>query len=237
MKNGATILTAVVVGILACGIIQVYAQIGQLWQTQQNDSVFEYLGGANMDSDPQDELVYYMHGNYQRIVIYDGATGNIDWDSGNWQYIEIAGYGNGGYTHGSSPFFTMANGRKGITFRGYAGGSYRIYAVGQGGGGVAPEGNPGVPQGIQLFQNYPNPFNPDTRISYDVAKPDRVTIKIYNELGQEVRQLVDELKTAGQHTVSWDGTDNSGNSLATGMYFYQLKVGDHLSAKKMVMLR
>ncbi|MFQ5769915.1 MAG: FlgD immunoglobulin-like domain containing protein, partial [bacterium] len=74
-----------------------------------------------------------------------------------------------------------------------------------------------------LSQNYPNPFNPHTKINYVVEKSNNVIIRIYNQLGQRIRTLVNETKAAGEYTVVWDGRDDYGNSVASGTYFYQLK--------------
>jgi hypothetical protein len=94
-----------------------------------------------------------------------------------------------------------------------------------------------LPGEFAIRQNYPNPFNPSTTIQYSLPERSRVTINIYNLLGQRVSQLVDEIQTAGEHTAIWDGTDQSGNSVATGMYFYQIKAGDFMDSKKMILIK
>ena len=100
------------------------------------------------------------------------------------------------------------------------------------------------PSEFELSQNYPNPFNPSTTIHYTVHRPQSAirspiptTLKIYNILGEKVRTLVDEPKWAGNYTVQWEGKNDKGEQLASGVYFYQLKVGDYISAKKMVLLK
>ena len=93
---------------------------------------------------------------------------------------------------------------------------------------------------FSLKQNYPNPFNPTTSIRYAVGsrqRPVPTTLKIYNILGQKVRTLVDEPKTSGNHEVTWDGKDDKGKEVASGIYFYQLEVGEFTECKKMLLLK
>ena len=90
---------------------------------------------------------------------------------------------------------------------------------------------------LDLSQNYPNPFNPATQISYSLPKNCNVIIVIYNVLGQKVKTLVDEFQTAGYKTVHWDGKDDQGNEVASGVYFYKLKAGDFSETKKMILMK
>lgn len=88
-----------------------------------------------------------------------------------------------------------------------------------------------------LCPNYPNPFNPETEIQYSLAKADNVKLVIYNVLGQTVKTLVDEYQTAGTKLVHWDGKDENGNEVASGIYFYQIQSGDFMQSRKMILLR
>ena len=110
--------------------------------------------------------------------------------------------------------------------------------------GVEDNPSANLPQRFTLAQNYPNPFNPSTTIPYRVGgsqfmvnRPIHTTLKIYNILGQLVRTLVDEEKVAGNYKVIWDGRDNSGREVGSGIYFYQLRTEDYTATKKMVLLR
>lgn len=94
-----------------------------------------------------------------------------------------------------------------------------------------------MPKTFAVSQNYPNPFNPQTVIKYDLPKPGHVNITIYNILGREVRALVDEEQEAGYKSVGWDGKDDLGKDVASGIYFYRIKAGDFSMTKKMVLLR
>jgi hypothetical protein len=107
---------------------------------------------------------------------------------------------------------------------------------------VPLDGDPGpaeiMPSNYSLKQNAPNPFNPSTDIAYSLPAPGHVTLTIYNVLGQNVRTLVDEFQDAGHKSVVWNGRDNSGSTVASGVYFYHLKAGEKFSAtKKMMMLK
>ena len=95
----------------------------------------------------------------------------------------------------------------------------------------------GSPGEYSLAQNHPNPFNPQTVIEYNLRKSAAVNLVIYNMLGQKVRTLVDEYQTAGHKIVDWDGTDEAGRQSASGIYFYQLRIGDFSKAKKMLLLK
>jgi hypothetical protein len=94
-----------------------------------------------------------------------------------------------------------------------------------------------LPRNFTLSQNYPNPFNPSTRIDYYIPKRNRVTISIYNLIGQKVAIIVDEVKPVGRHSIIWDGRDNRSKRVASGIYFYRLQVGDRAESKKMILLK
>lgn len=103
------------------------------------------------------------------------------------------------------------------------------------------------PLSFTLQQNYPNPFsagggttyggNPETSIKYSLMKDDEITIQIFNILGKEVRTLVNERVTAGEHTVRWDGRDNLGRKVSTGIFLYRLSVGEAAITKKMILAK
>lgn len=94
-----------------------------------------------------------------------------------------------------------------------------------------------LPAGYELSQNYPNPFNPTTTIDYAIPKSQHVTIEVINLMGQVVTTLVDEIVSAGQHSVEWDATNESGTKVATGMYFYKFSSGELNQIKKMVLMK
>ena len=85
---------------------------------------------------------------------------------------------------------------------------------------------------FELYQNYPNPFNPSTKISYSIPKLGFVTLKVYDILGREVGNLVNEEKNAGNYEVEFNG-----NNLSSGIYIYKLQVGNYHSVKKMLLIK
>jgi hypothetical protein len=89
----------------------------------------------------------------------------------------------------------------------------------------------------RLNSNYPNPFNPSTTISFDLARPGKARLSVYNVKGQLVKELVDGDMASGQHRVIWNGLDSSGRSVSSGVYFYRLEAGDYVSTRKMLMIK
>jgi flagellar hook assembly protein FlgD len=95
-----------------------------------------------------------------------------------------------------------------------------------------------------LIQNYPNPFNPSTTIRYELPVTSKVTIAIYNVLGQKVRTLVNEIQNAGPQLQVWNSKSDAGSNVASGVYFYRIQThglsgssGAFTATKKMVLLR
>jgi hypothetical protein len=93
-----------------------------------------------------------------------------------------------------------------------------------------------TPTEFALLQNFPNPFNPETTIKYNVAQGGSVSLRIYNVVGQVVRTLVAEQQSAGRYTVRWNGTDDRGVSVSSGIYFYQITAGSEFQDVKKLML-
>jgi len=89
----------------------------------------------------------------------------------------------------------------------------------------------------ELFQNFPNPFNPATTVRYSTAREGRVSLTVYNVNGQRVRTLVDAVQPAGTYAAVWDGKNDGGRTVATGVYFYRLTAGSFTEVRKMVLLR
>ncbi|MCC7431048.1 T9SS type A sorting domain-containing protein [bacterium] len=88
-----------------------------------------------------------------------------------------------------------------------------------------------------LDQNFPNPFNPSTTISYTLAKANNVKLEVYNTKGELIRTLVNEKQNKGSHTSNWNGKDERGNAVSSGVYFYKLVAGNFVETKKMILLK
>jgi len=98
--------------------------------------------------------------------------------------------------------------------------------------GISEENAPIIPEEIELFQNYPNPFNQITQIRYSLPKTTNVNISVFNLIGQEIKILVDERKSAGTHVV-----DFNASQLPTGIYFYSLETAGYFDVKKMILIK
>ena len=94
-----------------------------------------------------------------------------------------------------------------------------------------------IPSDFVLSQNYPNPFNPITKMDYELPERSMVSISIYNVLGQEIINLVNEVKDYGHHTIKWDGKDNTGKEMASGVYFTRMVSSRFSQTKKMLLIK
>jgi hypothetical protein len=92
---------------------------------------------------------------------------------------------------------------------------------------------------VKLYQNYPNPLRGgnSTNIKFSLPRAQKVTIRVYDVAGRRVKTLVDGVKQAGHHYITWDGKNDRGSRVATGIYFYQMKYSDKVLSKKIVLIR
>ena len=93
------------------------------------------------------------------------------------------------------------------------------------------------PLSYKLIQNYPNPFNPTTTIIYEIPNTEKVTLEIYDVLGRRVATLVNNVQKQGRYHVLWNGRNNFGQTVSSGVYFYRLHSGNFINVKKMIMLK
>jgi hypothetical protein len=96
---------------------------------------------------------------------------------------------------------------------------------------------PGAPAMSYLAQNYPNPFNPVTTISFGLAAPAHISLRIYDAAGRLVRMLVDGHRGANRYEIQWDGRDDAGRPAGSGVFFYELHAGAFRETRKMVLLK
>ncbi len=94
-----------------------------------------------------------------------------------------------------------------------------------------------IPTEFTLSQNYPNPFNPETIIEFQIPNRSHVTIRIYNLVGQEIVILANEVKDIGHFKIVWDGKDSFGTIVTSGVYIYQMRAGDFVTSRKLILLR
>ncbi len=102
--------------------------------------------------------------------------------------------------------------------------------------GVSPQ-RPTVAKYFQLYQNYPNPFNSGTTITFSLKRPQHVRLSVYNILGERTTSLVDGTMVPGRHTVHWNGRDDRGRPVNSGIYIYKLSTGDWQFMRKMVLVK
>lgn len=93
------------------------------------------------------------------------------------------------------------------------------------------------PETFELNQNYPNPFNPTTTIKYHVGTSGSTKLVVYDQLGRNVRTLVDDVQTTGWHLVVWDGANENRTPVSTGTYFYRIESNGQIGSKKMLLLK
>ncbi len=98
-------------------------------------------------------------------------------------------------------------------------------------------GSTGLPEAFTLNQNYPNPFNPTTSITYSLTKSANIELAVFNLQGQRIKTLMSGMQAAGDYEVTWDGTNENGMKVASGIYIYQLITGNQRTVKKMTLMK
>lgn len=205
----------------------------KLWNIQNINNISlsdDYLGGSHLAHNA------YLKGNYAYISHYESGLRVVDIsDPAN---ISEVGYydtypqgetSNFNGAWGTYPFFNSGK----ILISDIQTGLYVVYFE----GATSIEGKPNPLSSYSLGKNYPNPFNPATTISYQVARQGDVRIEIYNMLGQKVRTLLNGRKGPGTYEVVWNGTNNDGVEVISGIYFYRMAAGDFVETKKMILMK
>jgi len=94
-----------------------------------------------------------------------------------------------------------------------------------------------TPHAITLFQNYPNPFNATTTIRFQIRQSEQVTVTVFDILGHQISEITNRLYKAGSHQILWDGKNQQGQAVASGLYIYRIEAGDFVQGKKMLLLK
>jgi hypothetical protein len=108
---------------------------------------------------------------------------------------------------------------------------------------VDPPQQKELPSSMKIWQNYPNPFNPTTTISFEIAETSKglktfeIYLRIYDVTGKLVKTLIDDELKSGYHSVIWDGKDERGNSVESGIYIYKLQADNYTETRRMTLLR
>lgn len=124
----------------------------------------------------------------------------------------------------------LAGGSQGIEVPAFTRGSITLHVP-------TAVNDPSLPWAFALESNYPNPFNPSTQISFTLDVAGDVQLEVFNTLGRRVTTLVDGFKSAGQHSVTWDGRDSQGLAVPSGVYLYRLTAGTETALRKMTLLK
>lgn len=122
-----------------------------------------------------------------------------------------------------------------VRFRDGANSAFRMDLIGD--NSVATAADPTTLSSQFLWQSQPNPSSGSTIIQFELATPGRVSLRVFDTAGRRVRTLIDEWATAGRHTRQWDGRDDAGGAVGSGVYFYELDVAGQKSTRKMIRVR
>jgi hypothetical protein len=220
---------------------------GPLIDTIPDVIIYEPLNNArlagDLNGDHINDLITSYPGPYSWIgdvYIYLGHWGmnsQPDWSIHNWQDTEWQVYygldcsGIGDFNGDGDNDFAFS------AINSWSFGFIYIYSGWGDPNAIESNQTPTIPDHIYIQQNSPNPFNPVTEIVYSIPRETDVQLVIYNALGQKVRTLENEAKSAGKYTVYWDGKDDDGRTVASGIYLYKLQAGEYSSTKKMAIIR
>jgi len=103
--------------------------------------------------------------------------------------------------------------------------------------GVEDDIDSQIPLAFDLKQNYPNPFNPTAIIGYQIPQSNHVTLEVYNALGEKVRTLINQVQETGYYQIEWNGKNDAGSQLSSGIYLYRITAGNYVKVMKMILLR
>ncbi len=205
---------------------------------------WDYCRGADWgDLDGDGNLDVIVAGNYRNVyhVEYTGSGSFADSTSWEWSVFLDDTIGTPRYYYVSIPPRDMdGDGKKEVVISSLQrpDSTRGFFIVFESDVAVKVQAEGEILTGYYLAQNYPNPFNPTTWIEFVLPKDEFVTLKIYTLDGREVKTLVEnKLYSAGRHRISWDGTDNIGSKVASGVYIYRIEAGKFKASKKMLFLK
>ena len=183
------------------------------------------------------------------VAAYEAAGVTLNWDDApeaDFQHYRVYRGNNPGFEPSTATLYQAVSVSSWIDPTPNAWGYYYKVAALDVAGNESPaaqvETASDVPAGapnhrFALHNAHPNPFNPRTQIRYSLPADGRVSLVIYDLAGRQVRTLVDEVQGAGAHAVTWDGLNQRGTRVASGVYFYQLQAGSEMDRKRVVMIK
>jgi hypothetical protein len=201
-------------------------------------------GSVNMDSDPADEVVLVFENS--RLAIVDSATGQVEFDSEAYGWIELLAPG--WDREGDSTYYR--NHGYDIFCDEDGDGVYCVHIIVSSKSQYEHElavicldrGSTSAPAGprssrFDLGQSFPNPLRESATIQFTMATADRAVVRILDVQGRLVRTLLNDEILAGRHTLEWDGRNDSGSIVSSGMYYYELEAGGERESRKAILIR
>jgi len=164
-------------------------------------------------------------------IIYKTTDGGVTWEKENPPPGKISNSATDEPADLNCVFFIDEN------YGWIVGDNGTIYYTENGGGSYVKIKSDSKPTDFVLAQNYPNPFNPSTTIEFSIPFESDVTLDIYNLLGEKVHSTFISSLNQGKHSVEWNGFDDNGNTLSSGIYIYTLQTDSFYLTKKMILLR
>ncbi|MDO8549084.1 MAG: S8 family serine peptidase [Ignavibacteria bacterium] len=212
--------------------------------TPNNDRGYGLASAQNAINYPNLQFVndsYKMHKFFINDIAINPSTVKLNYsiEGGVFQQVDMSFDGNLRYNYifpdlSNNQFLEFY-----FTYSDSSGGNYREPVSSNYGQLVLdaePEEN-NIPSDFILSQNYPNPFNSQTKIIFEASSNENVQLIVYNIIGQKVKELFNGVSNIGKNTVYWDGTDDFGRNVSSGIYFYTLKSQEKRLSKKMVLLK
>ena len=196
----------------------------------QGTSMFQYTGtGSVLDSSQWTRTDYMVETHQTGDVLKLFAGANLDRDSYGEVILGYLGVSDSLYTGTDTAKVNPTSNRVILRVLEYSGKSTEL---------SVKDVVIITPEDYKLSQNYPNPFNPTTTIEYTLPIASRISISIFNVMGQEVANIIqNQDKPAGTYQVTWNGTDKNGNQVASGTYFYSMRFGNFTKTKQMTFMK
>ena len=207
--------------------------------------VFSFYAGTmqavDVDNDGTEEIAVCIDGNFV-ILKFNGSQNHQTYEVNYIKQNELANDTVGSNYYGAVMSDLLNDGKKDILISMnhilYQENVYRhITRIYKPDSSTSVNSDQILPIETNLYQNYPNPFNPSTNIKFRISETGNVTIKIFNVLGKEIKQLLQENLPSGEHNIQWNGKDDEGNLLPGGVYFIQMIAGSYQKTIKTILLK